>query len=82
MNLVWNLGYAGQHKVALAESDGQQDTRCMQYACLGRAYHIGMLHMRADDRLVKGIQLCSAAALMAQHLHRNSRAPPAPCTQC
>ena len=43
------------------------------------AHHIGVLNMRAHHRLVQGIELGGAAALMAQHLHGNGAAPPAAC---
>ncbi len=43
------------------------------------AHHIGVLNMRAHHRLVQGVELGGAAALMAQHLHGNGAAPPAAC---
>ena len=43
------------------------------------AHHIGVLNMRAHHRLMQGVELCGAAALMAQDLHGNGAAPPAAC---
>ncbi len=43
------------------------------------SHHIGMLHVRRDQRLVQSVDLVDLPALVVEHLHRNCPALPNPC---